>query len=57
MRIEFGEFLSRILVKARKQYRFAGVVIGRVGIGILWASKKEPPVEIKNQPALPGIGG
>lgn len=54
MQIKFGEFLSRILIKARKKYRFAGIVVGRFGIGIFWPTKKE--LEIRSaQPLLPGI--
>lgn len=56
MRLAFGEFLSRILVKARKKYRFTGIVIGRIGIGIIWPTAKSQDDNLNpNQPKLPGI--
>lgn len=55
MRLEFGEYLSRIMVKARKKYRFFGVVFGRFGIGVIWPSAKAPVESKDNQPELPGI--
>lgn len=53
MRLSFGEFLSRILVKARRQYRFAGLVLGKVGIGIIWPARGDG--DNPKQPELPGI--
>jgi hypothetical protein len=55
MRIALGEFLSRVLVKARKKYRFAGLMFGGYGFGIIWPSKKAPQPIPANQPDLPGI--
>lgn len=56
MRLEFGEYLNRVLVKARKKYRFTGVVVGRLCFGIIWPTAKKGGDEIDVcQPELPGI--
>lgn len=52
MRIAFAEFLSRILTKARRKYRFTGIVIGRVGFGFIWPATKGEAAPA-NQPELP----
>lgn len=53
MRLTFGTFLSRILVKARRHYLFAGVVIGEIRIGVIWPARKAEPVALP--PELPGL--
>lgn len=56
MRFETGEFLSRILVKARKKYRFFGFWIGGYSVGIIWPTKREAPMYLATQSNLPGFG-
>lgn len=55
MRFEAAEFLSRVLVKARKKYLFFGVVIRGIGFGIIWPTVRELAVENPNQLQLPGV--
>lgn len=55
MRLSIGTFLSRILVKPRRHYRFAGIVIGELRIGVMWPAAKAEPLAPRNQPELPGL--
>lgn len=56
MRFSLWAYLSDILTKARKRYRFTGFVFGRIGIGVIWpAVKGEEVVAKDDQPELPGI--
>ena len=54
MSLHLRAYLSHVLAKARKRYKFCGFLVGGVGVGIIWPGKKPaPPARDPRAPELP----
>lgn len=53
MKFHLGQFISYVFMKSRKRYRFTGIVIGHIAIGVTYATDRSARTIESTTPLLP----